>query len=229
MDGEWHFVFAPYLWASGMKGTVGVSNVVDVPVDVSFGDALEKLDFGFLGRFEGRKDRIGFGADLAYLNLGAEVTGPVAGQVGLGADLRSLTAEGLVTYRAVNDAKGGFADLLAGARHLGNRAALAAERDGDEIAETEKTLDWVDALVGARFRLSLGEKVGLHGRADIAGFGSDFTWNLLGGLDVALGKSWQLRAGYRYMDVDYDDGQGLERRVWQITYQGPYVAVAKIW
>ncbi len=230
MDGRWHFLVAPYVWGSGMEGTVGVNGALAVPVDLSFGDAIGALDFGFLGRFEGRKDRTGFALDVVYMNLGADVAGPVAGQLELGADVRSLTAEGVFAYRAFYDeTKGSYVDLLGGARYMRNRAGLTLGRDGGEIAGTEATLDWVDALAGARFRLPLGTRVGLHGRADIAGLGSDFTWNVLGGLDVALGERWKAGAGYRYMDVDYDEGEGLERGIWQIAYKGPYVFVAYAW
>lgn len=97
------------------------------------------------------------------------------------------------------------------------------------IAGSDKSLDWVDALAGARFRLPLGRRLGLHGRADIAGFGSDFTWNVLGGLEVALGERSKLGAGYRYMDADYDKGEGLDRRIWEMTYQGPYLFYGYAW
>ena len=230
LDDRWHFFVAPYLWGSGMEGTVGVNGPISVPVDLSFGDALENLDFAFLGRLEGRKNRAGFGLDVAYMNLGVDVTGRVIGRLGLGADVRSLTVEGIATWRVVNDdAKGSHVDLLAGARYLENRARLSLERDGDEIAGTERTLDWVDGLAGARFRLALGRKAGLHGRADVAGFGSDFSWNVQGGFDFRLGERWKTGAGYRYFDVDYDKGEALERRIWKMTYQGPYAFVGYSW
>jgi opacity protein-like surface antigen len=230
MDDRWHFLIAPYLWGSGMNGTVGVNGAVSVPVDLSFGDALENLDFAFLGRLEARKKRIGFGLDLAYLNLGAEVTGPIDGRLSLGADVRSLTVEGLLAYRAVNDDdRGGYVDLLAGTRYMKNRAGLSLERDGDAIRGTDQTLDWVDALVGARFRLPLGRKAALHGRADIAGLGSDFTWNVTGGFEMRLSRRFKTGLGYRYLDVDYDEGKGRERRLWQVSYQGPYAFLAYSW
>jgi hypothetical protein len=230
MDGRWHFLVVPYLWASGLEGTVGVNGVVAVPVDLSFGDALESLDFAFLGRFEARQERVGFGLDVAYLNLGVDVTGPLTGGIGLGADVRSVTTEGILTYRVANDeAKGSFVDLLAGARYMRNRAGLSVERDGEAIAGTEQTLDWLDAMAGARVRLPLGAKIALHGRADVAGFGSDFSWNVQGGLEVMLGERWKTGAGYRYLDVDYDKGEGFARRIWQITYQGPYAFVGYAW
>jgi opacity protein-like surface antigen len=230
MDGSWHFKVVPYVWGSGMKGTVGVGNAVSVPVDASFGDILENLDFGIFGQFAARKDRVGFGVDLTHMNLGADVTG--SGPVGLGvdADLRSLSLEGTFSYRVANDAaKGRYVDLVAGARYMRNRAGLTLERNGEAVAGTEQTLDWVDALAGVRFYLPLSGKLALHGRADVAGFGSDFTWNALGGLDVALGQRWALGAGYRYMDVDYDKGEAIERRVWQIVYKGPYLFGAYSW
>jgi hypothetical protein len=230
MDDRWHFFVAPYLWASGMEGSVGVKGVTTVPVDVSFGDVMENFDLGFLGRFEGRRNRTGFGIDVAYMNLGADVTGPVTGQLGLGADVRSLTAEGIFTYRVVgHDAQESFVDLIGGARYMKNRAGLARERDGEEIADTSQTLDWIDALAGARARLPVVGKVALHGRTDIAGLGSDFSWNLQGGVDVTFGTHWKTGAGYRYFDVDYDKGEGVERKIWQITYQGPYAFLGYAW
>jgi hypothetical protein len=122
-----------------------------------------------------------------------------------------------------------FVDLLAGARYMSNRAGLAVERDGDAIAGTEKSLGWVDALAGVRVRLPLGGKVALHARGDVAGLGSDFSWNLQGGFEVALGNRWKTGAGYRYLDVDYDKGQAADRRIWKTTYQGPYLFFAYAW
>jgi hypothetical protein len=31
------------------------------------------------------------------------------------------------------------------------------------------------------------------------------------------------------MDVDYDKGQGAARRIWKITYQGPYLFGGYTW
>jgi hypothetical protein len=230
MDDRWHFFVAPYLWGSGMEGSVGVSGVVSVPVDLSFGDTLENLDFALLTRFEARRNRFGFGTDVVFMNLGADVTAPVGGQLGLGADVRALTIECIGTWRvASNEEKGSFADLLAGVRYMKNEANLTVDRGGEEIAGTERTLDWVDGVAGARFRLGLGGTFGLHGRADVAGFGSDLTWNVQGGLELTFADHWRTGAGYRYLDVDYDKGEGPERRLWQIAYQGPYAFVGYAW
>lgn len=229
-DDRWHGLVAPYLWASGMKGNVGLNGTFSVPVDASFADALENLDLGFLGRFEARKNRLGLALDVAWMNLGVDIPGPTRERVTVDADVRSLTTEGIASWRVVqDDAKGAFVDVLGGARYMKNRAGASLERDGEELFGGDRDLDWVDALAGARFRLPVSRTVAFHGRGDVAGLGSDFTWNLQGGLDVKIGTHWKTGAGYRCLDVDYDKGEGRERRIWSMTYQGPYTFVGYAW
>ena len=36
------------------------------------------------------------------------------------------------------------------------------------------------------------------------GVGSDLAWQLLGVLGYRLGDTWEVGAGYRYVDTDYD-------------------------
>src|SRR5262245_52337304 len=116
----WSFRVSPYLWGAGLQGRVGVGQALSAPIDLSFGDTLEALDFAFMGVVEARKDRFGFSADLAHLNLGAGITGPVDGRLGLGADVRTSTLEGVVTYRAFASRSGSFVEMLAGARYMKN-------------------------------------------------------------------------------------------------------------
>jgi len=66
MGGRWHFVVAPYFWASGLKGDVSVRNLPDVPVDKSFSDIWSDFHVGALAHFEGRKDRWGLASDMMY-------------------------------------------------------------------------------------------------------------------------------------------------------------------
>ena len=64
-DSGWTFRSAPYLWAQGLDGTMGVLGL-DGDVDLSFGDILSDLDFAFMGMFEARHGRLGIMADLNY-------------------------------------------------------------------------------------------------------------------------------------------------------------------
>ena len=66
MDGQWHFGLAPYFWFTGMKGDISVKGIADIPIDKSFSDVMSDFHFGFLGHFEGRKDRFGLATDIMY-------------------------------------------------------------------------------------------------------------------------------------------------------------------
>ena len=234
LDDEWHFAITPYFWATGLDGTVSMKGLVEVPVKVSFSDVWDNLDIGILGRFEGRRNRVGFVADTTYIKLGVSVASdrPILGQLNLEADVRSALVEGLVSYRAATGGSGGGAwlDVIGGVRYVGTSSQLKGSLpDGSDLSATKQTIDWVDGLVGARFHVPLGSRLGLHGRGDVAGFGSRFSWNLLGGVDVALGQRWALGAGYRHLDVDYDKENAGERQLYKVKYDGAYAFVSFAW
>jgi hypothetical protein len=233
MDGRWHFRLVPYFWASSISGTASVAGVNAVPLEASFSDVMSNFDIGLLGQVEARRDRLGFAVDFMYLNLGADVPTDLQtllGPLDLGADGRQLTAEGFGFYRAVRGGRdqAGHLDLLIGLRYTGTRTRLTAAGLPAEDREGTR-LDWLDGMAGARFRVPLGARVGLTGRGDVATIGSDLTWNVRAGLDVALGRRFATGAEYRWLDIDYDSGQGLDRRIVDLRYAGPYVWVAYSW
>jgi hypothetical protein len=207
-----------------------VRGIVDVPVDVPFSDVISNFDIGFLGHFEGRKDRFGFAFDLLYLDLEAPVaeTHPILGPLGISTDVRLLMTEGLGLYRAASGGSSenpSHVDVLLGARYFGTSARL----ENDVLETGKRTLNWVDALVGVRFRAPLGTRVALLGRGDVAGFGSNFTWNLEGDLAFKLSERWALGAGWRYLDIEYDKGEGSERGGFDVAFNGPRAWFAYAW
>ena len=227
---DWHFALIPYFWFAGIDGTVTVKGRIEVPVEKSFSDVISDFDIGFLGHFEGRKRRLGFAVDVLYLNLGAPVPAgtPVLGPLGVSADIRQLMTEGLGFYRVMNGGRPdnpSHVDLLVGARFSETRARL----EDDVLATASQDLHWVDALVGVRFRAPLGSRVSVIGRGDVAGFGSKLTWNLEGDLAINLSERWALGAGWRHLDIDYDKGEGSDRKVFDIAFDGPRTWVAYSW
>lgn len=229
-DGEWHFVIAPYMWFAGLEGALSVGRFVEVPVDVPFSDVISNFDVGLLAHFEGRKNRFGLAVDVLYLNLGAPVasSAPVLGPLGITADVRLLLTEGLGFYRV---AKGGRSDnpshldLLAGARYIRTSSGL----ENDVLQTGELTTNWVDGLIGVRFRAGLGSRAAFIGRGDVAGLGSDFAWNLEGDLAFLLSEHWALGAGWRHLDIKYDKGEGVDRRVFDVAFDGPRAWFSYAW
>ena len=231
MDDRWHFNVVPYFWMTGIKGEVSVANLPSVPVDASISDMLSNFDIGLQGHFEARKDRLGFAFDFIWSKLGVPAAQTPVGQFTV--DVRQFITEGVVFYRA---ATGGRADnpahldVLLGVRYTGTRSRLTAETNAGVAYNGQfQELDWVDALGGLRFRAPLGSRAAFLGRADIAGFGSKLTWNLEGDLAFRPWTRWSFGAGWRYMDIEYEKGEGAELRQFDVAYSGPRLWFAYSW
>jgi len=234
-SGRWHFAVSPYLWATGMEGTISFQGTPEVPVDASFSDILENLDLALSLHFEGRRDRWGFALDGMYFKIGATATfdipvGPPGSspQGKIAVDLQEAVVEGFVFYRlAVGErsVNPGFADAFVGMRYISANQEITTAR----LDLPRRELGWADAVFGLRGYLPLGDRFGLMARGDI-GAGSSFTWSLKGDLHWRVSDRWRVIAGYRYMDVDYEKGEGLvDREVYQMTHSGAEVAVAFGW
>lgn len=73
---RWQFELSPmYLWAIGVEGDVGIGSI-SAPVDSSFSDVLDTVEFAGTARFEGQKGRWGFFVDASYFELANEMDGP---------------------------------------------------------------------------------------------------------------------------------------------------------
>src|SRR5262245_1758556 len=54
LEPGWTFTVAPYFWATGLKGDIGVGRLPEVDVDLSFSDIMEHFDIGVMGTAEAR-------------------------------------------------------------------------------------------------------------------------------------------------------------------------------
>lgn len=205
---DWTFTLAPYAWMAGLKGDLGtLSGLPPAEVDVSFGDIIESTEIAAMLAGEARRGRWGLLLDLVYLDLSEDAEGP--GPFFGGAELQSKTLFATLSgaYRVLESDRVAL-DVLAGVRpwyldtELELSAGLLAARS------TSDTEAWVDPLVGARVSVALGGGFSLTGAADIGGFdvGSDITWQALATLNYRLRDWLWLRAGYRHLEVDYEDG-----------------------
>ncbi len=206
-DDAWTVLWPIYLWASGIEGRVGVGGNV-IEVDISFSDVVENLDGALFLPLELRKGRWAAVLEVIAIKLGDQRGRP--GRVFDRVDFESdqtlielspryrLTRPGPLTLEA-----------LAGLRlwHLSTTLTL---HPADPLLP-ELTLGtgalWVDPIIGVRALAEPGGGWRLNGRGDLGGFGigSEFTWQLIGlaGYEVASGTT--LFAGYRHLDVDFED------------------------
>lgn len=122
----------------------------------------------------------------------------------LAAEIRAAADE------SINDLKKGASKQVQAALDRAQRQLAGTIQDGMEKAaatDISADQDWVDPYVGGRARLNLTTRTYLGARADIGGFdvGSRLTWQLFGGAGFHATSRIDLEAGWRCLDVDYEN------------------------
>lgn len=195
----------PYIWTSGMSGDVQAKGV-SADVDVSFGDILDTLDMALMlayeHRFEGGNSLL---VDTLYTKLSQDV------------DVGPLEVDGIMEMAYV-ELSGAFP--IEGSEHvdliLGTRTWYASTEIQIGGFGGDKSVDWVDPLVGLRWVTPLGDEWDLHVRGDVGGFGigtaSELTWQAQVIAATQLGEQTSLGIGYRYLDIDRETGSGTDKK-----------------
>ena len=210
----WQYEITPYIFFSGMKGDIGVGGLPPFNIDASFGDIADNLEAGFMGMFTARNGPLLFSFDGSYTKLEASGTCPVYGNTFTLTNKLTIL-QGNVGYRVLDD-QSVSVDALAGVRYMKFEVDLAGPNNTFGSSES-----WADFVVGGLATVSVAENVDLIAYVDLGGGGSDFTWQTLVGVNWQFAKSWTAKAGYRYLDVDYEDN-GV---VFDIALSGPYLGV----
>lgn len=213
------FSAGAYVWGASLTGTVGVGRLGPAEIDASFSDVLSNIDIAFMAVAEARYERFGVFGDLLYSKLSASGSGP---RGLLGAELDNELFVGTLMGEArVVEAGGSSLDIMAGARvwHVGADLALTAprrtfSRSGDKT--------WVDPMIGAKGRLKGASPFYATGWAMIGGFGagSDFGWDVFGGVGYEISDRFSFIAGYRGLGVDYQEKDLL----FDVIQHGPIVS-----
>ncbi len=206
---DWHVEWIPfYLWFSGLSGNVGAKGYV-VPVHVTFADVFSQLNIGLMSVLDVRHKEIGSLTDLVFISLSTDQKATPVGTVASGftANAKTFFLDEQ-TYGRVVDSKRGSVDVTAGARiwHLDNSIDLF--QGESQVVSTGQSQGWVDPVLGGRFRVSLdkGWFANLKGDAGGFGIGSQVTWQIYTGIGKEIKNKYSLLLGYRYLDVDYQNG-----------------------
>jgi len=244
---DWTFVITPYIWLPAMTGSTTVQGRT-AEVDTSIADLFTESDFVFGLQAEMEawyKNRFGmiFNGQWTVLDQNDNSFGPTDGPpFGPGIfpiefDLRMNMGlfEFLGAYRVGTWELGSGPSSPAFTLEpfVGARVTtLKVSFDPKGGSDLDHSKTWADPILGARMDLALGNegRWRIRFRGDFGGFGagSDFTWNLLGGLGYEWRfDTWQLEAllGGRALYQDFNDGSGLLRFEWDVTQYGPVVAL----
>lgn len=203
----WQFALSPYLWLSGIHGTVGVGDR-DVSVHAGFDDIFSNLNLGLMAASEVRHKRLLFLTDLMWIKLSDDKSLPEnqLGEITAKSRVQNFMLGPEVGYRFIEQPRLNV-DAFTGFRywHLGSSLEFEPNPLGQKLATTQ---NWVDPLLGARLQTPLSPKLRFTVFGDVGGFGagSQLEWQVAGLLGYQLNKRFTLQAGYRYLDVNYRSG-----------------------
>lgn len=243
---DWQAFVALYMWFVGMDGSTGKGNMV-ADVDVSFGDIWDNLDFGIQAHIEVWYKKIIFFVDPMYMNLSSSNKNTrVIGSLRSDLDVEMFLMDIAAGYRVAELPLGSSAqtnngktwpsvaiDLYGGGRiiSLDNTLKLTLDTPAGEIRARENISEsWFDFIVGTRFLFNFTENLLLSLKTDIGGFGlgfsSDIDWNFAANFGYEL--PWYgitPYVGYRVLYIDYKDGSGDNRFVYDVWHTGPQVGL----
>jgi hypothetical protein len=223
-DAGWGFLIAPYVMFPNMRGETGVGNLPDVTVDEDPGDIFSNLQFGAMLYAEAHDAKWAISSDVLYMDLEAdvapdsEVLDGRAGVVQLGWELAVMRRVshwlelGLAaTYNKID------ADVDIVVSVLPNLPAISRGLDQD----------WIDPSIVARATAPIGEQWRFQARGNVGGFGvgSEMFYQLQLDLVYRMSDRWWLGIGYRFIDVDFEDGSGADRFVYDTSTFGPVLKV----
>lgn len=218
-EGNWHFSIAPYLWLPWVYGSVG-ANGNNVHFYATPDELFSHFRFGLLGLLDTRYKRVVLPLDMIWLRLGNDRALPLTpnGTVAnVKLDTFILTPK--VGYRVI-DTRMVKIDALAGFRywHVGQNLQFTTNS-----LNFSGSQNWVDPLVGGRILGNLSPKVEIAIGGDVGGWGtgSQLEYSVGGFLGYRIKPAMALQIGYRYMAVDYTNGNKLLN----LIMSGPLIGV----
>lgn len=200
-----------YLWGAN----VGV-DARDRSANFSFGDIIDKLDMGFMGRVEAQGDDIGGFVDVVYMSVSdGRTAGPVSARGELDMtlmDLAMVWSPGAERYTGT--------EVFGGLRYLttdfGLRATLPPPLE-PLTGGIDKS--YSDFLLGARYVAPINDNWRLSVKADLSAGDTEGTWSL-GGFGVYQSGRHHFFVGYRHLEAEVATGRG--ERV-DMSISGPAV------
>lgn len=210
-EGEWTGQVTPYLWGSGLGGTLTpFAGAPTVRIDKSFSEVLEDSDGAFFLSAYARRDRLVLLGDLSYSASSKQGVVPP----GLPAEGRlRQTSLTLAAGWRIHEGERVALDLLGGLRHWDVNAAVAVPLIGVARSPGDS---FTDPIFAARANVSLSPRWSVIGYADVGGFGvgSDHTHQWLVVANYASSDRWVFSAGLRALSVDYrESGTRVDARL----------------
>ncbi len=210
-----------YGWLPWYDGKAGVNGLGPAKFSGDPIDLLDNLKMTLMASGDVRWNKIGLFGDFIYLNLGIKnaTPGPLYGSAKVDLELFIVTTA--LTYQ-LYETDTGWIQGVAGARFWSLDTTLNLTAGKLPAASASDTINWVDPVIGLRARQALSEKMFLTGTALVGGFGagSDFMWDIFGGIGYKFSPTFSTTAGFRAMGVNYSNSGDIVK----LTNYGPLIA-----
>lgn len=225
---SWEWYIAPInFWGTDIVGDM-VLGTETVPINVDFGALVNNLNAAYSAYFEGvHKSNWGFIAEYNYLKLdNTKSNDLLIRDVGITTNITEI--DGLYRFRKGKS----IFDVLFGIRytHFKYDVNLEIEVNGDST-RLKSEEQWVDPIIGGRWKYTFSDKFYLYVKGDIGGFGtsSKFTWQANALVNYQPFRNVGFFLGYRALGQNYETGRGASLFKLETTYHGPLVGVTISW
>jgi hypothetical protein len=200
VDDQWHIEISPYFWGVSIDGDVSVDNI---PYDNTYSDYTNVRDdfqASAAGFITVRKGHWLLMADGSYLKIDDQRTEIPLARTTTG--LKSTLATLAAGYRFTEGENEPSADVFVGGRY--NRYDV--DVDMPPLEPVSKTQDWIDPIAGVTLSIPVNSWLWFIAMVDFGGFsaGSRSAREFMPVFRIDLSSMISLKAGYRWMDVEYD-------------------------
>lgn len=219
----WSFTISPYVWFSGLGGTVSTPAGSE-SFRADFGDIFGTMKFAAMGLFEARRGNFSLVFDTMYLNLQQGVPVPGHGAYG-GASARTQSAEmSAIGLYTVLEGEPGRIELGGGVRGWWFDTELSLDAGRLPGRSIDNSTSWIDPVISARGVLRLNDSLAITAYGDVGGFGvgSQLTWQAFATLDYRITDNISASAGFRWIHIDYEKG----RSDISLDMAGPIIGVS---
>ncbi len=209
----------PYIWATDTSLDFSLNGSPVGGADLSFGDLLDVLETAFQIHVEGGKGNWSGFVDFTFIST-SDIEALPSVQIDIDSEQVVLDAAAAYWPGGV----GSPLNLYGGVRYSEFDDRYRFSVGGTPSGETRSTRDYLDALLGIRYRFDLRDRWGLLTRGDVSFGDSEGTWQAEVLFEYTVGKRQQNRIlfGYRYKEAEFEDGTLTT----EFTYKGPIAAFA---